>query len=219
MQFRHFLAAAASVAMVAPALAAQQPAAPQPTEQQPAAEAPTVQQSGRGFTPAFGFSVGGMSIEPGAAAQSEIGARSYGLQLDAGVLLKRHFYLGADIGGQFLDDHAQFTQNTTGGEMKSTASVTYLSALAGVRTGVLRAVPVALALNAGASATMSRRSIDNCSDCDVDKLDIPGGAFVEPVLMFGRGTMRLRVSDRVYLGGEGMLNVISIGADLQPRRR
>lgn len=199
MQFRHLIAAASLLVIGVQPLAAQ--------------------QQDRPFTPSFGVSIGAMSIEPGAATQAGIGARSYGLQLDAGVLLKRHFYFGADLGGQFLDDHAQFTQNTTGGEMKSTASVTYLSALAGLRTGVLNAVPVALALNVGASATMTRRSIDNCSDCAVDKLDIPGGGFVEPVLVFGRRTVRFRVSDRVYLGGEGMVNVVSIGADLNPRGR
>ena len=171
------------------------------------------QQHERRFTPEFGLSVSTMAIESAAATRSEIGDRSYGLQIDAGVLMKRHFYFGVDLGGQFLDDHAQFTQSTTGGEMKSTASVTYLSALTGVRTGVLNAVPLALALNVGASATMSRRSIDNCSDCDVDKLDVPGGAFVEPVLVLGRRTVRFRMSNRVYLGGEGMLNVVSVGAD------
>jgi hypothetical protein len=66
---------------------------------------------------------------------------------------------------------------------------------------------------------MSRRSIDNCTDCQVDKLDIPGGAFVEPALLLGGRNARLRVSDRVYLGGDGMRNVISVGADLQLRKR
>jgi hypothetical protein len=97
--------------------------------------------------------------------------------------------------------------------------VTYFSAMAGARTGTAPVVPVTLGLNVGASATISRRSIDNCTDCQVDKLDIPGGAFVEPTLLFGRRSLRLRVTDRVYLGGDGMRSVISFGGDWQPRKK
>ena len=195
MHARHFFVGAALLALGAQALPAQQ------------------------ATPVFGLTVGTLAIEPASATRSQVGDRSYGLQFDAGVLVKRHFYVGVDLGGQFLDDHAQFTQNTTGGEMKSTASVTYFSAMAGARTGMPAAVPVALGLNLGASATMTRRSIDNCVDCQVDKLDIPGGAFVEPTLLLGRRNVRLRVSDRVYLAGDGMRSVISVGADFQIRKR
>ena len=170
-------------------------------------------------TPVLGLNVGSLSIESASAARSQVGDRSYGLQLDAGVLVKRHLYFGVDLGGQFLRDQAQFTQNTTGGEKKSTANVTYFSGIAGARTGTLAVIPASLGVNVGASATMSRRSIDNCSDCQVDKLDIPGGAFVEPTLLLGRRNARLRVSDRVYLGGDGMRSVISVGADLQLRKR
>ncbi|HEX5970496.1 MAG TPA: hypothetical protein VFY85_01135, partial [Gemmatimonadaceae bacterium] len=152
------------------------------------------------------------------ATASQVGERAYGLQLDAGVLMARHFYLGADIGGQFLRDKAQFTQNTTGGEMKSSASVTYFSALTGVRT-LLGATPLAVGVNGGYSLATTRRSIDKCIDCQVDKLDIPGGAFVEPVLLFGRGSTRLRASDRTYVGGDGMRSVISVGLELQSRRK
>ena len=176
-------------------------------------------QEARRVVPVLGFSVGAMSIESAAATRSQVGDQSWGLQLDAGALVKRHFFFGIDIGGQFLKDHAQFTQNTTGGEMKSTASVTYVCAISGLRTGTLGVLPVSLALNVGASATLSRRSIDNCTDCDVDKLDIPGGAFAEPVLMFGRGNKRLRVSDRVYMTGEGMRSVISVGGDFSLTRK
>ena len=170
-------------------------------------------------TPVFGLSVGTLSIESATAAQSQVGDRSYGLQLDGGVLVKRHLYFGVDIGGQFLKDQAQFTQNTTGGEKKSTADVTYLSAMAGARTGVLPVVPLSFGVNAGVSTTISRRGIDNCDGCDLDKLDIPGGAFVEPTLLLGRRNVRLRASDRVYLGGDGMRSVIAVGVDLQLRKR
>jgi len=170
-------------------------------------------------TPVLGFTVGSLSIESASATRSQVGDRSYGVQFDVGALVKRHLYFGVDLGGQFLDDHAQFTQTTTGGNKRSTANVTYLSAMAGARTGTFPVVPVALGLNVGASKTMSRRSIDNCTDCQVDKLDIPGGAFVEPTLLLGRGNMRLRMSDRVYVSGDGMRSVIALGADLQLRKR
>jgi hypothetical protein len=170
-------------------------------------------------TPVFGVSVGALSMESATAAREQVGDRSYGLQLDAGMLVKRHLYLGIDLGGQFLDDEAEFTQNTTGGEMQSTASVTYLSAMVGARTGALPVVPLGLGLNVGTSVTMTRRSIDECEDCRVDKLDIPGGAFVEPTLSLGRRRARFRASSRLYLGGEGMRTVLSVGADLHPGRR
>ena len=171
------------------------------------------------YVPVLGATIGSMAIEPAAATQSQVGDRSYGLQLDAGVLMKRHFYLGLDVGGQFLKDNAQFTQATTGGTKKSTASVTYFSAITGLRTSVPSALPVALGLNAGYSATVSRRSIDQCVDCNVDKLDIPGGAFVEPMLLFGRRSAQLRVVDRFYLTGDGMRNVISAGVEFTVRKK
>jgi hypothetical protein len=185
------------------------------TAQQVAPAAPPARQ----VAPVLGFTVGSLSIESASAARSHVGGRSYGLQLDGGVLVKRHLYFGVDIGGQFLDDSAQFTQNTTGGKMKSSASVTYFSGIVGARTGILPVVPAALGLNVGASATLSRRSIDNCTDCQVDKLDIPGGAFVEPTLLLGRRDLRLRMSDRVYLTGDGMRSVVSLGGDWQPRKK
>ena len=165
--------------------------------------------------PVVGFSVGTLAIESASAAREQVGDRSYGLQLDAGMLVKRHLYLGIDLGGQFLDDQAQFTQSTTAGKMKSSATVTYLSAIAGLRSGTLPVVPLALSLDAGASLTISKRSIDNCQDCRVDDLSIPGGTFVEPALLLGRNRARLRASDRVYLSGDGMRSVISLGAEWQ----
>src|SRR5690242_16733328 len=143
------LLAAALIAGGASALSAQQTVAPQAATPQAAAP------QGELRALVFGLGAGSMSIQPAAATASQVGDRSYGLQLDAGALLARHFYLGADIGGQFLKDKAQFTQNTTGGEMKSTASVTYLSALTGMRT-LLGGSPLALGVNGGYSFAMTR---------------------------------------------------------------
>ena len=174
----------------------------------------------RNVVPTFGFSIGTLAIDPDAAATSNVGDRAWGLQFDGGVVVKKHFLFLADIGGQFLDDKAQFTQATTGGNKKSSANVTYFSASTGFRTGIPAAFPVGFALNVGGSATMTRRSIDNCVDCHVDKMKIPGGGFVEPMLLVRVRNFMIRGSDRVYLGAKGMQSVISAGVqyDLQPKR-
>ena len=172
----------------------------------------------RNVVPTLGFSVGTLAIDPDAAATSNVGERSWGLQLDGGIVVRKHLVFLADLGGQFLDDHSQFTQATTGGNKKSSASVTYLSASTGFRTGIPTAFPVGFALNLGGSVTMTRRSIDNCTDCHVDKLKIPGGGFVEPMLLVRVKTFMLRASDRVYLGN-GMQSVISAGMQIDLNKR
>ena len=165
----------------------------------------------------FGMTANAMSIDPTTAGTELVGRRSWGMQLDAGLLL-RHLYVGFDIGPQFLSDKASFTQNTTGGEMTSTATLVYFSAMAGPRTPALQLIsgmaPVALGLYGGMSTTVAERSIDNCVDCRTDKMDIPGGSFVEPVLLFGAGRARLRMSDRVFVGGKGITSVMSVGMEL-----
>jgi hypothetical protein len=66
---------------------------------------------------------------------------------------------------------------------------------------------------------MSRRSIDNCEDCHVDKLKIPGGGFVEPTLLVRVRKVMLRASDRMYLGANGMQSVISAGMQFDLNKR
>ena len=172
----------------------------------------------RSFTPTFGFGVGVMSIDGTTAANSQVGDQAWGIHLDGGIILKRFIVAGVDLGGQFLDDKAQFTQNTTGGEKESTANVTYFSGLLGLRSATLPGVPVRVGVNGGFSGTMTRRSIDNCVDCRVDKLKIPGGAFVEPNLVVGGGALRLRVSDRIYTG-DGMKSMILVGGEYSPKKK
>jgi hypothetical protein len=171
-------------------------------------------QQTRPPVPLLGLTAGTMAIDPGSAALARVGNRSYGLQLDVGALLKKHVYLGLDFAGQFLRDHAEFTQNTTAGEKTSTASLAYVSAIAGLRSGMPSALPVAVALNIGGSVTFGQRNIETCEDCHEEKLTIPGGAFLEPALIVGRGKTRFRVSSRVYGGGGGMRSVTAVGMDL-----
>ena len=202
MQIRH-LAAAAIIALPAH-VALAQAAAPATT---------------RNVVPTFGFSVGTLSIDSDAAAASSVGDRAWGLQLDGGVVIHKYFVVQADIGGQFLDDQAQFTQSTTGGNKKSTSDVTYFSASTGFRTPMPAAFPVGLAVNVGGSASMPRRGIDNCVDCHVDKLKIPGGGFVEPMLLVRAGKFMIRAGDRLYLGADGMKSIISAGMQFDLNKR
>jgi hypothetical protein len=45
-------------------------------------------------------------------------------------------------------------------------------------------------------------------------MDIPGGTFVQPTLLFGGGRTRVRVSDRLFVGGTGIRSVISAGMEV-----
>jgi hypothetical protein len=164
-----------------------------------------------------GLTVNAMSIDAVTAGDQLVGGRSFGMQFDGGLVVK-HMYLGVDFGPQFLSDKASFTQNTTGGEMSSTAMLVYFSALAGPRTPSMQLIPgmapVAFGLYGGVSTTVSERSIDNCTDCRKESMDIPGGTFVQPVLLMGAGRARLRLSDRVFVGGKGIRSVMSVGVEL-----
>lgn len=171
----------------------------------------------RSVVPVLGFSIGSLAIDPDRAANAQVGERAWGIQLDGGVTVNRFFAFGIDVGGQFLDDHAQFRQNTTGGMKKSNASVTYFSATTGVRSGALG--PVVLGANVGASATIATRGIDNCVDCNVDKLRIPGGGFVEPMMLIAVRKFHVRLADRVYFGGDGMRSVMSVGAQISLQKK
>ena len=64
------------------------------------------------------------------------------------------------------------------------------------------------------SGTTSERRIDSCTDCYQEKMSIPGGTFVQPVLLFGAGRTRLRLADRVFLKGTGIRSVMSGGMEL-----
>jgi hypothetical protein len=164
-----------------------------------------------------GLTANAMSIDPATAGTQLVGGRSWGMQVDGGLLLKR-LYVGFDFGPQFLSDKASFTQNTTGGEMTSTATLVYFSAMAGPRTPAFQLVPgmapIAFGVYGGVSKTVTERSIENCTNCYSEKIDIPGGTFVQPVLLFGAGRARFRLSDRVFVGGKGITSVMSVGMEL-----
>lgn len=169
----------------------------------------------------FGLIANTTSIDPVAASREMIGTRSWGMQLDAGVSFARFLFAGVDMGPQFLSDRASFTQATTAGDKTSTASLIYFSAMAGARTPAAHFLPglgaTSLGLYGGASTTAGKRSIENCVDCSSETIVVPGGSFVQPTLVFGEGSSRLRVSDRYYLNGTGMRSVISAGVEFGAR--
>ena len=169
----------------------------------------------------FGITANAMSIDGATAGSQLVGARSWGMQLDGGLLVKRFLYLGVDFGPQMLSDRASFTQSTTGGDMESTAGLVYFSAVAGPRTPSFQLVPglapVAFGVYGGVSTTVAERSIDKCVDCYSEKVEIPGGTFVQPTLFFGAGRARVRVSDRLFMGETGIRSVISVGLEAGAR--
>lgn len=161
------------------------------------------------------------SIDPTVAATQQIGARSWGMQLDGGITLGKFLYAGVDFAPQFLSDHGAFTQTTTGGDKTSTAMLIYFSAMAGARTSPVSLIPglpaTSFGVFGGTSATKGERSIDNCSNCTTQDITVSGGAFVQPTLVFGDGNSRFRVSDRHYLDGKGIRDVISLGLEIGGR--
>ena len=213
-----FLSALALATAIAPTLSAQTASpSPAPAPAQPASAAPAA-----GRKPfEFGLSGGVMSMDAAVAAGQQIGARSFGMQFDGGVSFARFLYAGIDFGPQFVSDKASFTQSTTGGDKNSTAMLIYYSAMAGVRTPAARIIPglaaTSLGVYGGASKTTGERGIDNCSNCTTQDITVEGGSFVQPTLVFGDGSTRLRVSDRYYTGGKGIRSVISAGVELGGR--
>jgi hypothetical protein len=170
---------------------------------------------------AFGISVISTSIDPATAAAQLIGPRSWGMQFDGGVSFANFLYAGLDFGPQFLSDHGTFTQATTGGDKQSTAMLLYFSATAGMRTPPVRLIPgigaTSFGLYGGTSATKGERSIDNCVDCTTQDIKVSAGGFVQPTLLFGEGSSRLRISDRHYLDSKGIRDVISVGLEIGGR--
>jgi hypothetical protein len=169
----------------------------------------------------FGITANAMSIDPSTAGTQLVNDRSWGMQIDAGLVVAHYLYIGVDLGPQKLSDRASFTQNTTGGNLGSSATLVYYSALVGPRTPSFQLAPglpqIGLGVYGGVSGTSAERGIDTCVDCYADKLEIPGGTFVQPTLLFGSGPARVRVSDRLFLGGTGIRSVISAGMELGGR--
>jgi hypothetical protein len=162
----------------------------------------------------FGIDANTMEMNSAAATSQMIGARSYGMQIDAGVNFARFLFASIDLGPQFLSDKASFTQATTAGDMNSTATLMYYSGMAGARTPAvhLPILPAAsLGVYGGYSKTTGKRGIDKCVDCTSEDITIAGGTFVQPTIVLGEGNMRLRMSDRYFTDAKGIKSIISLG--------
>lgn len=212
-RFLSRLALAALLAAAPATLRAQVTPTPAP------APAPVARAAAKPFS--FGLALTSMAIDPAAANAARVHNQTVGLQIDAGYVFAHLFYVGIDLGPQMLKDHASFTQATTAGDMTSTASEMYFSAIAGPRTPAFTVVPGrwsgVLSLLGGVSATSGKRSIDKCVDCMTDNINIPGGAFAQPTLLVGGDGARLRLAHRQYLTGNGIRFVSSLGVELGGR--
>jgi hypothetical protein len=166
----------------------------------------------------LGLTANHLSIDPVAAASQKVGARSWGVQFDAAYTFGKYFVVAADFAPNGLSDKAGFTETTTIGDKSSSAMLLYMSAMAGARTAPFRIIPglaaTSFGLYGGASTTRGERSISECVDCTTQNISIDGGTFVQPTIVFGEGRTRMRVSDRSYLGGKGIRNVISAGVEM-----
>ena len=181
----------------------------------------SAQQAARRKPFTLGLALNAVSIDRATADAQAVHDRSVGLQFDVGYAAMRYFVLGADFGFAGLSDHAAFTQSTTGGDKRSTAALITFSGVAGPRTPALRLAgglpTVSLGLLAGATKTIGERSITDCLDCRSDRIEIPGGAFVQPTVVLGSGKTRVRLSDRHFVKGDGVRYVVSAGVELGGR--
>ena len=142
-------------------------------------------------------------VVSGTANREGIGSRGFGFLAGGGAHIQEMIVAGAEVGFQFVHDKASFGQSTTGGYRTSTTGIWDLAGFMGVRAPSAKVGSqgwrVTGGVNVGLSGVGGRRSIDNCIDCDSQGLEIGGGVYVEPVVMFfKRGHMTFGASYRVY---------------------
>lgn len=106
------------------------------------------------------------------------------------VVFYDYFLLGTEFGYDNPADKASFTNNTTAGKMTSRVSVFEYTVLGGLKSPDLyfsTSSPsrVFANFNVGYMWTyLERRSIENCSGCDREDLDINGGLFLNPEVYY-----------------------------------
>ncbi len=97
-------------------------------------------------------------------------------------------------GGRFFfyDDKDEFRQNTTAGDMSSTADGFSLFGEIGYR--ILNEEKVSFDIFAGIELMVqSQRSIDNCADCFSEEIDIDSGPYLSPKL-------NVHLTERWFIG-------------------
>lgn len=164
-----------------------------------------------------------VNIDSDTALSQGIDDSAYSIGISADYLQNNWITsLGAEI--IVYDDNAEFTQVVEGSGVfnrgdVSTESSTANAILAYVGTGYQwyfgEEKDVALTLQGGFSHLFeSTRSIDSCSNCYSEDIDVDAGAYVKASLLRAGDTFSFGVHVQQFLGGDGLSNAfgISIGS-------
>jgi len=183
------------------------------------------------FHAGFGIGSGIGWVTEETARENLVGNWGPTIHLDIDADLFDLFTLGGSLGTTFLPDNGSFRQwviDTEGivSNAESSLNLTIASLFVGLRTpdfclaadqqareGWLASYGF---VHFGRSWFGGARTIDNCSDCDVRKLEFANGSFVEPGASIGIKAndgfgMSLSTSYRRYLSGAAALAEWRIG--------
>ncbi len=160
-----------------------------------------------------------VNIDSDTALAQGIDDSAYSIGISADYLQNNWITsLGAEI--IVYDDNAEFTQVVEGSGVfnrgdVSTESSTANAILAYVGTGYQWSFgeeqDVALTLQGGFSHLFeSTRSIDSCSNCYSEDIDVDAGAYVKASLLKSGETFRFGVHIQQFLGGDGLTNAIGL---------
>jgi hypothetical protein len=112
--------------------------------------------------------------------------------------------VGGGLGG--TKDEKQFSQSTTGGTLPSSLLLHHWWLGVGASTPAvhygdkLGGTEGAMRVLAGIDGQWGRRTIDDCSDCRTESLNLDAGWFVEPALELSWGIAGVGFSYRRYFG-------------------
>lgn len=148
------------------------------------------------------------------------GSRGWGFDLGGGASYRDMLLMGADFGLALFKDDSSFSEGTTGGTKESGTDAYFGSLFVGLRS---RSLMQGSAGNRGLwvgalygySGWNGSRSIANCVGCSDEDLNMRGGSFVEPFVVFGglrQGFAGVKVSYRAFLvDASSVRNVIYVG--------
>ena len=151
----------------------------------------------------FGGSVASLSIDSESAGKEGVKDTAFTLQLFADYQYKSKWLttLGADFVG--YSDNEGFTNNTTGGVMSSNASGFLLAGSTGPMWRFGDDKQVITFTQLGMSSMMSsERNISNCSNCDVEEIDIDAGGFIRVGALYNFEHVAIGATIHHYLSGD-----------------
>jgi hypothetical protein len=166
--------------------------------------------------PRFGLELLTSGVDAAQAEDAGIGTRAWGAQFAGGVTILRVLNLSADAGGLGMADNAQFTQPTTEGDKSSSVTGGLASLAVGLQTPSFRleaGKPAALSVgvSAGQAWLSARRSIERCSACRREDIEIRAGSFWEPGAWLDMGPWGISARYRVYGGDSTLRDALMIG--------